>query len=270
MIGIYNIKNKINNKIYVGESFNIERRWREHIEDLNNNKHHSYKLQTDWNKYGENNFEFVISRNVDNENIPRFLIEFVLLVYEDSDIVKYDSINKGYNCERTINEILNGKKLMITNNCDSKKACGVLKNIINNCIKNNGTYLSKEENKIKKKIDKNIKLELANKKAIDLFKCKIEEIEEFDNIVDVGEYLYELNIKKAQLHKLLMDNNIIDGNKKLIKEYKNIKNINYNIEYENYSIGFDYIGLKIISKIIVDNYNNYSFFAQRYLNTLND
>lgn len=269
MIGVYKIKNKINNKIYVGESLNIERRWTEHITSLSNNKHHSYKLQEDWNKYGEDNFEFTVSRNVDSENIPRFLIEFVLLVYEDSDIVKYDSIDKGYNCERTINEILSGKRLMHTNKCDSKKACGVLTNIINNCIKNNGTYLSKEENAIRKKIEKNRKLELANKKAIDFFECEIERIEKFDNFVDIIEYLYELNIRRAELYKLLTDNNIIDKNKRLLKECENIKNISCNKETEDYSIGFDYISLKIISKIIVDNYKNYSFFTQRYLNTFN-
>ena len=30
MIGIYKITNKINNKCYIGQSVNVERRWHEH------------------------------------------------------------------------------------------------------------------------------------------------------------------------------------------------------------------------------------------------
>jgi len=45
IIGIYKITNTKNNKVYIGESNNIYKRWKEHIDDLNNNKHHSKKLQ---------------------------------------------------------------------------------------------------------------------------------------------------------------------------------------------------------------------------------
>lgn len=58
MRGIYKITSKINNKVYIGESLDIRRRWEDHIEDLNKNEHHSYKLQEDWNEYGKDNFEF--------------------------------------------------------------------------------------------------------------------------------------------------------------------------------------------------------------------
>ena len=37
MIGIYKIENIINNKVYIGSSNNIERRWKEHKRLLNNN-----------------------------------------------------------------------------------------------------------------------------------------------------------------------------------------------------------------------------------------
>jgi len=38
MIGIYEIKNKINNKVYIGSSNDIERRFNEHKMKLNNKK----------------------------------------------------------------------------------------------------------------------------------------------------------------------------------------------------------------------------------------
>ena len=60
MIGIYKITNLVNGKIYYGSSKDIEKRWRIHKNNLNNNKHHNIKLLNAWNKYGEENFKFDI------------------------------------------------------------------------------------------------------------------------------------------------------------------------------------------------------------------
>lgn len=59
-IGIYAIKNKINNKHYVGQSENIMVRWKDHKQKLKSNKHANKYLQHSWNKYGKHNFEFII------------------------------------------------------------------------------------------------------------------------------------------------------------------------------------------------------------------
>ena len=58
--GIYIIKNKVNNKIYVGSSSDINRRWCVHKSKLRNNKHDNIHLQRSWNEYGKDNFEFSI------------------------------------------------------------------------------------------------------------------------------------------------------------------------------------------------------------------
>lgn len=60
IIGIYCIKNIINNKRYVGSSNDIKHRWKEHKFLLNNKNHHSIRLQNSWNKHGEKNFIFEI------------------------------------------------------------------------------------------------------------------------------------------------------------------------------------------------------------------
>ncbi len=112
MRGVYKITNKINNKVYIGESLDIRRRWKEHIEDLNNNQHHSYKLQEDWNKYGEDNFEFSLECVLD-DSINTYIDKYISLLYEHRKIKKYDSINNGYNIEYTLNEIANGNKRII-------------------------------------------------------------------------------------------------------------------------------------------------------------
>lgn len=60
MVGIYKIENLINSKVYVGQSININNRWKEHKANLRNNNHQNKHLQNAWNKYGEENFNFEI------------------------------------------------------------------------------------------------------------------------------------------------------------------------------------------------------------------
>lgn len=59
--GIYGIRNKINNKVYVGKTeVNFGDRWDSHKSKLRYNRHDNSHLQRAWNKYGEENFEFYI------------------------------------------------------------------------------------------------------------------------------------------------------------------------------------------------------------------
>ena len=57
--GIYMIRNKINDKVYIGQSIHIQNRLDGHKRELRKGRHDSRHLQFAWDKYGEENFEFL-------------------------------------------------------------------------------------------------------------------------------------------------------------------------------------------------------------------
>jgi len=59
--GIYKIINKVSGKFYIGSTaVCFHRRWSKHKSKLNTNKHSCRYLQSAWNKYGADAFEFTI------------------------------------------------------------------------------------------------------------------------------------------------------------------------------------------------------------------
>jgi len=57
---IYQIKNTINNKVYIGQTFRGKLRWKQHIRILKTKKHKNHKLQQDFDKYGQEAFEWSV------------------------------------------------------------------------------------------------------------------------------------------------------------------------------------------------------------------
>lgn len=87
---LYHITNLKNNKKYIGISINVESRWKNHKNMLKNGNHHSKKLQSDWNSFDKNIFDFSYVE-IEFENI----IDFGNI--EREEIAKYDSFINGYN-----------------------------------------------------------------------------------------------------------------------------------------------------------------------------
>lgn len=65
LIGIYQITGP-NNKIYIGSSNNIKKRWQYHKQDLDKQRHGNAHLQRAYNKYGKDAFSFKVLEIVNN------------------------------------------------------------------------------------------------------------------------------------------------------------------------------------------------------------
>ena len=77
MIGIYKITNTVNGKIYIGQSTNIETRWKQHKQHLRNNYHCNEHLQRAWNRYGENAFVFEVIAECTEDKLNELEAKFI-------------------------------------------------------------------------------------------------------------------------------------------------------------------------------------------------
>ena len=103
-LGIYKITNIINKKYYIGSSINIEKRWKGHIRQLNNNTHYNKHLQRAWNKYKQKSFKFEILETIDIE------LKNTLRKVEQKYIDSISDWSMSYNiCKNTESPSLNLK-----------------------------------------------------------------------------------------------------------------------------------------------------------------
>ena len=97
---VYQIINLINNKVYIGETTRGELRWKDHLARLRGNYHRNKLLQEDFNKYGEEAFEWSILKEFEDEDKNNLLLE------EARSIQQH--INEGvelYNLALTIEQL---------------------------------------------------------------------------------------------------------------------------------------------------------------------
>ena len=90
MIGIYKIKNKINGKIYIGQSNDIKRRLKEHC-CPEAYKRSRIPVDIAIHKYGKENFIFEVVEECSLEQLNQ---------REEFWIQYYDSYKMGYNCSK--------------------------------------------------------------------------------------------------------------------------------------------------------------------------
>lgn len=114
--GIYYIKNNINQKYYIGQSVNVDKRQQKHFSELRHNKHRNAHLQNAFNKYGESAFEFKLIKACKPQYLNRF---------EKMYIRAYDTYNNGYNLTIGGEEppSLQGKNNPFYNKHHSRESC---------------------------------------------------------------------------------------------------------------------------------------------------
>lgn len=104
-VGIYQILNKVTFKCYVGSTKrSFHDRFKDHKRFLKQDKHPNKHLQSAWNKYGEESFEFEIL-----EVIDKSLDKLYFLEQEQYWIVKFNSFNREFGYNRVANPSANIK-----------------------------------------------------------------------------------------------------------------------------------------------------------------
>ena len=259
--------------MYIGESFDIERRWNQHKQDLINGCHHNYYLQQSFNKYGKKYFSFKVLQKINTEELEKIhanIIEALLLMLESSYIKKFQEENIAlYNIENTLEEIMKGnRELSIHTNIAINVLCSYYikykyvfnssKNIfelkerdsILNIIKNNSTIRSNTRLKETEKIILNdLKDKGLYEKFTYSFTCKYINGNKQEN-----KLIVELNEEGI---KYLLNNYDFEAFRKKKKSTKETTNINKQIVNEK-----DKNTLKDLQKILLERKllkENYSY-----------
>ena len=202
--GIYKLINNKNNKVYVGQSVNIEQRFKDHINNLRNNNHYAYKLQNFYNQ---------------NKNLKSFKITYEILEIVDNKkhlnsreqyyIQLYDSHKNGYNSIGLNGESVHTKK----RERENKRVNKITKNkkeyykLINKYKDNlylqytgyNNTYLYRVNEAIKYFV-KNYNLTLY-KAEISQYKSNVNLSVIDKNYIVIQEYEYKTKYKCMGLNK---------------------------------------------------------------------
>lgn len=129
MKGIYEIRNIINGKVYIGKSRNIDNRIRNHISTLRGNCNTNKSLQNDYNKYREENFEFNHILECDEDLLPYYELKTIEEKSKVTELYNENNIN-----ECNMYELLSKLEEERKENKDSRKSINITENAINEQI----------------------------------------------------------------------------------------------------------------------------------------
>jgi flagellar biosynthesis chaperone FliJ len=68
-IGVFQIRNTLNNKIFIDSSTNLDSIWNRHKFELNMGGHRNEELQKDWTAAGEENFKYEILSEIKQDDV---------------------------------------------------------------------------------------------------------------------------------------------------------------------------------------------------------
>jgi len=210
---IYCILNKISLKRYIGSTSNFTKRKNTHLRELRDNTHHSTILQSSWNKYGEENFEFLILEKIDQKED--------LILREQWWI---DNTPSQYNICKKAGSCL-GRK----HSEESKKKIAFYNSNLRQFSEETRKKIS--ESKKGKRRDSSTwkKRELKKIYEYDMEGVFIKEWE------SINEASYELNVSSSTILNALYNNFLLGKDKKRFS-YNKVINLDYNVKTKNKKI----------------------------------
>lgn len=105
IIGVYKILNKVNNKLYIGSSTFAQSRLRLHKSHLRKNKHVNKHLQSSFNKYGIENFQFEIIEICSELNLierEQYWIDLLNTCNKDKGYNKRKKAESNFGLKRSV------------------------------------------------------------------------------------------------------------------------------------------------------------------------
>ena len=97
-MGVFQIKNTINSKIFIGSSLNLDAIWNRHKTQLKFGMHPNKELQADWKQYGDDNFSYEILAELKDDPDKTVNVNDEVKMLEQLYIEELEPFdNKGYN-----------------------------------------------------------------------------------------------------------------------------------------------------------------------------
>jgi group I intron endonuclease len=97
-MGVFQIRNSINGKIFIGSSLDLNAAWNSHKFRLDFGMHENYELQKDWKELGPENFIYEILDEIKQSEDKPIDYKKEIKTLEEMIIAELQPFeNKGYN-----------------------------------------------------------------------------------------------------------------------------------------------------------------------------
>lgn len=107
--GVYQIKCIENEKIYIGQTIDLDRRRYDHLRNLRRGTHHNHYLQRAFDKYGEKSFEFSVLQECSIDDLDKVEKEWIARLNSMNPLVGYN-LESGGNPGKEVSEETKEKK----------------------------------------------------------------------------------------------------------------------------------------------------------------
>jgi group I intron endonuclease len=100
IVGIYGIRNMANGKWYIGQSRDVELRKYNHFQNLKRKRHCNPHLQSAFNKYGVDSFEFFLLQECQSILLDNFERAWISQYKSDLPVFGYNLSTGGNACKK--------------------------------------------------------------------------------------------------------------------------------------------------------------------------